>query len=211
MHDTFSSAPATLGTTVAPDDLSASIAALSTALRERDSYTQDHCDRVETLAWHLGRVLGMTDAELSDLTLAARFHDVGKIGIPDAVLLKPSRLDDHELAVMRTHSARGQRVFLSTGRENADRVGLMIREHHEAWNGSGYPDGLRGEDISLGARILAVVDGYDAMTTTRPYRTAMEYDAVMAILAEESGTRLDPSVVHVFTGMMAQHPHLRAL
>lgn len=195
----------------AQDDLSASVTALSTALRERDSYTQDHCDRVETLAWHTGKHMGMSEDSLGHLTLAARFHDIGKIGIPDAVLLKPGRLDANERAVMSTHSSRGQRVFLSTGREDAERVGQLIRQHHEAWDGQGYPDGLRGEEIELGARILAVVDGYDAMTTTRPYRTAMEYEAVVAILREESGTRLDPRVVDAFLSLLDREPSLRAL
>ena len=191
------------------DDLTASVIALSAALQERDCYTQSHCDRVERLAWHFGRFIGMDEDALSDLLLAARFHDVGKIGIPDMVLLKPGRLDEEERAIMRTHAERGQRVFLATRREDAERVGMLIRQHHEAWDGSGYPDGIAGEDIALGARIVAIVDGYDAMTTTRPYRVAMEHERAMAILREEAGGRLDPALVTAFETLMQEQPELQ--
>lgn len=208
MSDSLSDTVMTPAVHAACDDLSASVIALSTALQERDCYTQHHCSRVEHLAWHFGRYLDMDEMDLSDLLLAARFHDVGKIGIPDMVLLKPGRLDEAERAIMRTHSERGQRVFLATGRPDARRVGLLIRQHHEAWDGSGYPDGLAGKAIEPGARMLAIVDGYDAMTTTRPYRVAMEHERAMAILREESGSRLDPALVAAFEAMMLTQPEL---
>ena len=189
--------------TDAGEDLSASIAALSTALQERDGYTRSHCDRVSHLATLLGRHVGLDAAALSDLALAARFHDVGKIGIPDSVLLKPDRLEPEEMAIMRSHAERGERVFLATGREDAPRVARLIRQHHEAWDGSGYPDGLRGAEIALGARILAVADSYDAMTTTRPYRAPIPHGRVMDILRSEAGTRLDPLLVAAFEELVA--------
>ena len=186
--------------------LNNSVLALTTALNERDSYTNDHCDRVCRLALQLGQCFGMQGQGLRELTLAARFHDIGKIGIPDAVLLKPGRLDEQEMAVMRSHAVRGERVFLATGRDDAGQVGRLIRHHHEAFDGSGYPDGLAGEQIQLGARILAVVDGFDAMTTTRPYRQPLALDTTVAILQQEAGNRLDPQVVAAFVELLAKQP-----
>ena len=183
-------------------DLSASLVALTTALDERDSYTKGHCDRVCTLALRMGRACGMDDTALAQLALAARFHDIGKIGIPDAVLLKPGRLEEEEMAIMRSHPLRGERVFLATGRDDAAAVARLIRQHHEAWNGSGYPDGLHGEQIELGARILAIIDGYDAMITHRPYRAGMPRERVMDILEKEAGTRLDPTLVAQFAQLI---------
>lgn len=181
----------------------APILTLTTALHERDAYTDAHCDRVGLLSHQLGVRLGMDARQLNLLRLAARFHDIGKIGVPDSVLRHPGRLDEAQMAQMRTHPARGQRLFLATGRADAETVGLIIRHHHEAWDGSGYPDGLAGEQIPLAARILAVVDGFDAMITDRPYRDALAMEQVLAILASESGTRLDPTVHAAFAAMMA--------
>ena len=186
--------------------LNNSVLALTIALNERDTYTNEHCDRVWRLALQMGQCFGMQGQGLRELTLAARFHDIGKIGIPDAVLLKPGRLDAQEMAVMRSHAERGERVFLATGREDAAQVGRLIRHHHEAFDGSGYPDRLAGEQIQLGARILAVVDGFDAMTTTRPYRQPLALDTTVAILQQEAGNRLDPQVVAAFVELLAKQP-----
>jgi len=180
--------------------------ALTTALSLRDAYTQDHCGRVEAICTALGQRCGLAPAQLPALLDAARLHDIGKIGIPDAVLLKPGRLDEQEMAVMRSHAVRGERVFLATGRDDASQIGRLIRHHHEAFDGSGYPDGLAGEQIQLGARILAVVDGFDAMTTTRPYRQPLALDTTVAILQQEAGNRLDPQVVAAFVELLAKQP-----
>lgn len=183
-------------------DLSASLLALTTALDERDPYTDRHCDRVYQLTAQLGQRLHMPAQDLQHLAVAARFHDIGKLGIPDAVLHKPGRLDAQEMELMRSHPLRGERVFLATGRGDAAPVARLIRQHHEAWDGSGYPDGLCGEQIELGARILSLVDGYDAMITDRPYRAGMPHAQVMRTLAAEVGTRLDPQVHAHFLQMM---------
>lgn len=195
---------------IATEDLHGSVQALGTALDERDAYTNAHCSRVCRLARLLGLRLGMQGQELADLMLAARFHDIGKIGIPDAVLLKPGRLDSDEMQVMRSHAERGERVFLATGREDAVRVGRLIRQHHEAVDGNGYPDGLAGDQIALGARILAVVDGFDAMTTTRPYRRPLAVATTVQILRQECGTRLDANVVESFIALLEEQPALAA-
>lgn len=190
---------------IAAEDLHGSVQALTTALHERDAYTNVHCNRVCQLAQSLGQRMGLDEQALAELALAARFHDIGKIGIPDAVLLKPGRLDAAEMAIMRSHPERGERVFLATGRDDAAPVARIIRQHHEAWDGNGYPDGLAGEQITLAARILSVVDGYDAMVTDRPYRAGMPVEKALAILASEAGTRLDPNVTRCFMEQMTSN------
>lgn len=180
------------------------IDALSLSLQMRDATTRHHCDRVALLAWRLARHCGLDAASCDQVALAARFHDIGKIGIPDAVLLSERRLDEAERAIMREHPVRGEHIFLATGRSDAAAVARMIRAHHEAFDGSGYPDGLRGHDIPLGARIVTVVDVYDAMTSARPYRMPMEHEAVMQVLEQQSGRLIDPAVLHAFKAMLGE-------
>ncbi len=126
--------------------------------------TRHHCDRVGLLAQCLAHC-DLGQEACAQVGLAARFHDIGKIGIPDEVLLAPRRHTDEERAIMREHPVRGEHIFLATGRSDAAPVAQLIRAHHEAFDGSGYPDGLRGETIPLGARIVTIVDAYDAMTS----------------------------------------------
>lgn len=142
---------------------------LSIALDERDRSTQEHCDRVLGLCDELGRRCGLTERELRVLRLAAVLHDVGKIGIPDAVLKKPGKFDESDWTVMKEHAAKSQRIVLATDLEAADEIGLIVRHHHERFDGRGYPDGLLGEAIPAMARIVAVADSYDAMARLRIY------------------------------------------
>src|ERR1700716_3771451 len=144
-------------------------AAVLRALRERDENTSDHCSRTRALSIATGRTLGLVSDDLTTLCLAAELHDVGKIGIPDRVLLKPGRLDDEELRVMRTHSRRGYDILISIPSVEMAAVAAVVLRHHEALDGGGYPDGLKGEDIPALARIVSVVDCYDAIATVRPY------------------------------------------
>lgn len=188
---------------------SGSMTALLTALKLRDAYTDGHCDRVGQLCGMLCRFLGLPPLEVQQMELAARFHDIGKIGTPDAVLLSPHRHDDAEQAIMREHPIHGETIFLATGREDAAQVARLIRAHHEAFDGSGYPDGLRGEHIPLGARVLTIVDAYDAMTSDRPYRQAMPLSKAMRILEDAEGGLLDPYVLRNFQAMLHRAPMLR--
>lgn len=176
------------------------------ALAERDLGTHDHSDRVGQLSLALGQACGLTSAELKQLALAARFHDIGKIGIPDRVLLKPGVLDAEERALMSEHCERGARIFLSTERQDAACIAAIIRGHHEAWDGSGYPDQLAGEAIPLLARIVRVADSYDAMISARPYQRPRAHAQVMHILQQERERKLDPAIFDHFTRLIAHHP-----
>ena len=176
------------------DRAASSLRALALALEQRDAYTDHHCDRVSRLAWLLGRQFDLDRERLDHLALAARFHDVGKIGVRDDVLLHPGRLDPPRRAQMDAHAEMGEQLFLATGRDDAGAVARLIRHHHEAFDGSGYPDGLAGAQIPLEARILTVADGYDAMTSKRPYRLPMPPHTALHVLADESGLRIDPEV-----------------
>ncbi|WP_369038421.1 HD-GYP domain-containing protein [Stenotrophomonas maltophilia] len=184
------------------------IDALSMTLQMRDAYTRHHCDRVGLLARCLASHCDQDEDACAQIGLAARFHDIGKIGIPDEVLLSPRRHTEEERAIMREHPVRGEHIFLATGRSDATPVARLIRAHHEAFDGSGYPDGLQGEAIPLGARIVTIADAYDAMTSARPYRAAMEHETVVRILQEQAGGLIDPYVLGRFHNMLRREPAL---
>lgn len=186
--------------------LAESAQALSIALDERDHYTHQHCDRVSLLAQELGQACGLTQAELDLLAVGARFHDIGKIGIPDEVLLKPGALDAQEWALMKMHPVKGERMFRNTLHPHATEVATIIRHHHECFNGSGYPDGLAGEDIPLASRILLIVDAYDAMSTSRPYHHGRSHQAIMDIMLAEEGQKTDPLLFKHFMQVIAHSP-----
>jgi len=172
--------------------------ALWVALREKDEYTAAHCARVADLAEGIGRALNIPEEDLRSLHNAGLLHDVGKIGIPDGVLLKHGGLDAHEWGIMRTHSARGERILMAGGGAVPDAIIKAVRHHHEHFDGSGYPDGLVGEGIPFWSRILLLADSYDAMTTTRSYRQAFSHDKAIEIMVHEVGTRSDPIIFEAF-------------
>jgi putative two-component system response regulator len=173
------------------------ITALALTIEARDPYTGGHCERLARYATALGRALGVDGALLKALRLGGFLHDLGKIAIPDRILLKPGPLDPEERAVMQTHAAIG--ADLVRDMRTLDDVRPLIRHHHERYDGSGYPDGLRGEGIPLGARILAIVDVYDALRTARPYKAAMSHAQAVAILQRETAAGAwDPQLVSAF-------------
>lgn len=180
---------------------------LTFALSLRDAYTQHHCGRVEFWCVELGRRCGLSEPEIRVLRDAARLHDVGKIGIPDSILFKPGRLDAQEWEVMKTHAAAGALICQRLAMPDAEAIALLVRHHHERFDGTGYPDGLAGDAIPLGARIIGVVDGYDAMTSTRPYHAARSHDQVMEIMRGERGRKTDPLVFDRFAGMIVEDAH----
>ncbi|MGH8053473.1 MAG: HD-GYP domain-containing protein [Stenotrophomonas sp.] len=193
-----------VGLSIPPEDNSCAITVLAAALDQRDSYTDHHCNRVSQLAHAMGQHCGLPEDRLAHLVLAARFHDVGKIGIRDDVLLYPGKLDEDKRSIMRTHPERGAALFKATGRDDAQQVATLIRHHHEAWDGSGYPHGLQGEEIPMESRILTIVDGYDAMTSLRPYRAPMSTEATLEILDKQRGRLIDPRLLDEFLGMLRE-------
>ncbi len=188
----------------APDfgEVACSLESLALAIEVRDRYTRGHCDRTGRIAVALGRRFDLDADALEQLELGAYFHDVGKIGVPDHVLLQPGQIPDEEWSAMQAHSEIGERIFLASRHRHAIAVGRIIRHHHEAMDGSGYPDGLVGEQIPLAARILRVADSYDAMTTRRPYSPERSHHDAMRILHGEQQGRIDPQVYAEFEMLM---------
>jgi len=175
---------------------------LVAALDERDGHTRKHSDRVAMLAVALGRRCCLDSGELRQLGIAALMHDIGKIGIPDSVLLKPEGLTADEWEIMQTHSVRGERIILSIEADGMPDVARIVRHHHEHFNGSGYPDNIAGESIPVMARILSVVDSYDAIAMPRPYHASRSHDEVIAILEAERGGKHDPYLLDHFLGCL---------
>lgn len=176
-------------------------AVLHTALKARDSYTDAHCNRVVYLAEEMGRRFALDEQQMVVLLLAAGFHDIGKIGIPDQVLLKPARLTADEYDIIKSHPLIGANMLRSLGDPLLDQVAECVLSHHENWDGSGYPDGMAGDGIPLISRIIAVVDAYDAMTTTRTYRKGMSQADALQIIEAETGTHFCPETVGILIAL----------
>ena len=172
------------------------LAALANAVEAKDPNTQHHCERMASLAMALGRFAGLGPDLLEAVGYGAVLHDIGKIGVPEHVLLKPGPLDEDDWAHMRRHPGIGAVIVepLQLGRL----VAPIVRAHHERWDGSGYPDRLRGEQIPLGARIVAVVDAYDAITEDRPYRRARSPDEAREEINRGAGAQFDPELARAF-------------
>ena len=175
---------------------------LSVALGERDQGTRKHCDRVIRLSVALGEHLSLSGEELTRLMMGARLHDIGKIGIPDRILSKPAAFEADEWECMKQHPLIGERIVQSMGGEHAEAVADIVRHHHERFDGTGYPDGLRGTDIPLLSRIISLADCYDAMLEPRPYHKARSHQTVMDILSSESGAKHDPDLLHAFSALI---------
>jgi putative nucleotidyltransferase with HDIG domain len=176
--------------------------AFVTALEVRDLYTRRHSTRVARLAQMIAEEIGCTEEELDMINVAGSLHDIGKIGIRDDILLKPGRLTEDEYEKIKEHPAIGADIISKLGLW--DREAKIIRYHHERFDGTGYPDGLKGKQIPKLARILSVADCYDAMASDRAYRNKMEKHVVLDIIIENSGTQFDPEVVAVFRQMEDQ-------
>jgi len=169
---------------------------LADSLEKRDPYTGGHTKRVRDYSVAIGRVLGLDGRDMEMLTLAAILHDIGKVGVRDTVLLKEGRLDQEEFASMARHAVYGAEILSHV--RGMEPVIAGVKGHHEMYDGSGYPDRLRGEEIPLAARIIAVADTFDAMTTDRPYRTALTREEARAELRRCSGRQFDPVAVEAF-------------
>jgi HD-GYP domain-containing protein (c-di-GMP phosphodiesterase class II) len=170
-------------------------------LRERQPELHDHLNQVADLARATGRGLGLMREALDEIARAAELHDIGKMAVPDAILDKPGPLDEDEWAFMRRHTLIGESILSAS--PALVPVAKLVRSSHESFDGTGYPDGKAGNEIPLGARIVAVCDAYDAMTSDRAYRRAMSSEGALEELRRASGTQFDPDVVEAFISVVA--------
>ena len=174
----------------------ATVRALSNAVEARDAYTGKHAERVAAYGIEIARAAGVPRHDAPELEFGFLLHDIGKVAVPDSILYKPGPLTSEERSLMARHPAIGAEIvgqieFLTEATE-------IVRSHHERWDGMGYPDGLAGEKIPLAARVFAVADVLDALTTDRPYRAGFPLRQARAMIVEESGTHFDPAVIEAF-------------
>jgi putative nucleotidyltransferase with HDIG domain len=174
----------------------ATVRALSNAVEARDAYTGKHAERVTAYGMEIARAVGLTMTDDPEIEFGFLLHDIGKVAVPDAILYKPGKLTDKERALMAQHPVIGAEIV--SGIEFLGEAPKIIRSHHERWDGSGYPDGLAAEEIPLSARVFAVADVLDALTTDRPYRPASPLAVAREMIVAGSGTQFDPQVIEAF-------------
>ncbi len=170
----------------------------------KDAYTRGHSDRVSAYSVLIGEALGLPEEDLKTLKIGGLFHDIGKIGIPDSILLKTTKLDDEEYSEIKNHPAIGAHI-LSNATIFKDIIPI-VKHHHERFDGRGYPGKLKGEEIPYFARIAAVADSFDAMTSKRSYRDSLPMDVVIEEIIKNSGTQFDPEIAKVFLDILANKP-----
>jgi HD-GYP domain-containing protein (c-di-GMP phosphodiesterase class II) len=178
--------------------------ALIEAVEAKDPYTRGHSERVHHLSMEIGKAMGLPPEELDDLYWGSLLHDVGKIGIPDAVLCKPSRLTKDEYTFIMVHPERSYEILRHI--KHLDKAVLGARHHQEMFDGKGYPHGLKGERIPLHGRIIAVADTYDSITSSRAYRAGRSHEVAMKEIERVAGTQLDPAIVEVFKQVVDVEP-----
>lgn len=183
--------------------------AMADAIDARDPYTAQHSRRVTDLARRLAEVYGLKPREIERLELAARVHDIGKIGISDQILHKSGPLTDKEWETMREHPVIGEQMLLPY--RQFRHQALIVRSHHERWDGRGYPDSLRGQNVPISARIIGVADAFDAMTSTRPYRPAMSRERAVEEIRKNAAIQFDPMVVASFLQVMEEADKIRPI
>ena len=174
----------------------ATVRALSNAVEARDYYTGKHAERVAAYAIEIARALGLARPDDAEIEFGFLLHDIGKVAMPDAILFKPGELTAEERALMARHPIVGAEIM--QGIEFLQEAAKVVRSHHERWDGDGYPDGLAGEEIPLTARVFAVADVLDALTTDRPYRPRIPLAEARALIERSAGTHFDPEVVEAF-------------
>ena len=182
------------------DSFRSTVAVLADAIEAKDPYTRGHCENVSNLAVKVAQQFGLAGEALEEMQYAALLHDVGKIGIPDGILLKPGKLLPEEFAVIQRHSAIGCDIVKRV--PSLQHIAPIVLHHHERIDGSGYPDGQAGEEISLSARIIGAVDAFDAMTSMRPYREAMPTEFAISELKRGAGTHFDADVVKILSSIV---------
>lgn len=178
------------------------VKSLLSALKCKDDYTWGHSLRVAYFCVSVGHEMGLSPEEIYELEVSALFHDIGKIGVPDSVLLKPSRLSDDEFLEMKLHPSKSFEILQDF--PVFHKMAVNAKYHHERYDGRGYPEGLKGESIPLFSRIILISDTFDAMTSTRPYRKGLPFDVAFSELREFAGTQFDPYVVEKFISCMTK-------
>lgn len=176
---------------------------LKRTLQKKDVETNGHIKRMTKYSIEVGKKLGLEEEELEELILVAKLHDIGKVGIPEKILLKPGKLTEDEYEIMKTHSEKGYRLALLL--PEISHVSRGILTHHERWDGKGYPLGLKGEEIPIVSRIIAISDAFDAMTSSRIYRNTISINEAIKEIKENSGTQFDPNIVKVFCDIMEKN------
>lgn len=178
------------------DLFSGTITAITEALDAKDNFTSGRSKRVTHYSLKIGQKLGLSDPELQELELAGLLHDIGMIGIPETILNKEDELTFEEYNIIKTHSPKGVKILENI--KQLENVVIMIKHHHERYDGKGYPDGLSNEGIPLGSRIISVADAYDGMVSDRPYRKGLPHQISVNIIKKDAGTHFDPIIVEAF-------------
>ena len=178
------------------------IATVANALDAKDSYSEGHSKRVAIYSALIAERLGLSENDIKNIRIIALLHDIGKIGVPDSVLKKPGRLTDEEFGLMRQHAAIGSEILKDIDMVTGISIGAKF--HHERYDGRGYPDGLKGEEIPFIARIIAVADSFDAMTSNRVYRSHLTYEQVLSELEKGEGTQFDPAIAKVMEALIKE-------
>ncbi|MBU0549756.1 MAG: HD-GYP domain-containing protein [Candidatus Omnitrophica bacterium] len=182
------------------------ITALAATIDARDPYTRKHSENVTKYSTEISRQLNCSALDIEMIRRAGLLHDIGKIGIRDEVLLKPGKLNQEEFEQIKLHPQKGEAIVQSLS--FLKEISLLIRHHHERYDAGGYPDGLKGEKIVLGARILAVADSFDAMNSDRPYRKRLSPEIIKEELIKNKGTQFDPEIIDCFLGILEKHPEI---
>lgn len=176
------------------------VKALSGAIDAKDTYTNGHSTRVAEYSREIARRAGFSEEMQADIYMMGLLHDVGKIGISDTIINKPSKLTDEEYAVIKTHSVMGEKILKNI--TEFPKLVIGARGHHERYDGKGYPDGISGEEIPIEARIIAVADSYDAMSSIRSYRDVLPQEVVRAEVEKGKGTQFDPVLAEIMISMI---------
>ncbi|MCL6547562.1 MAG: HD domain-containing protein [Alicyclobacillus sp.] len=174
------------------------LADMTVAIEQKDGYTADHCHRIMQYAMRVGKAMHLSAQELYEVNLGGFMHDIGKVRVPPEILNKPGRLTDAEFEAMKLHTVYGRQMLEETGLEFLQGPAVIVEQHHERFDGRGYPHGLSGSAIRIGAAIVAVVDAFDAMTTDRVYQKARSADEALTEISNNRGTRYHPDVVDAF-------------
>lgn len=178
------------------------IECLISALEAKDAYTSGHSERVAHLSYDIGQKYGMNKKKLQQLHLAGHLHDIGKIGIPDNILNKPGRLHKDEFEIIKTHSKVGYEILSKS--KKLEEIAIIVLHHHERWDGKGYPNGLKGEEIPLSSRIISLSDSIDAMVTKRPYKKSFTLDQCIEEVKNNRGIQFDPQLVDIVLDIYKQ-------